>query len=773
MLKKKGIIIIILILVIISFFKSAAQNPTQESGEIFRDDVIPRIDILLPTDSLDYILDDANAQSNYHFNATFIFDNGTIRDTLNDVGFRLRGNTSRTADKNSFKISFNTYAPGRDYYGLEKMNINGEHNDPSIIRSKLGWDIAAQIGLPASRCNHVRLYVNEEYFGLFIHVEHVDEEFVDLRFGNKDGNLYKCLYPADLHYLGSNPDDYKLEVFGRQVYQLKTNTDANDYSKLAHFIDVLNNTPTSDLACELEQVFNVNQYLKYIVFDVLTSNWDGPIFNKNNFYLYENPENGLVEYIPYDIDNTFGIDWFNVDWANRNIYSWSPSSEYRPIYEKLMEVPEYKNRYTYYLRNIVMDIFNESNLNPHIDSLKSKMDPWRMDDPLASLDYGYDFDDYENSFTQSLSGHVKYGIKEYILERYYAAISQWDQQNIQAIITQIENNLPNLNQDIVIIAKVEDDDDLANVEVHYQLDGQPNIEIIEMFDDGLHHDEEANDGIFGVIIPPIGSGGALNYFVKVVDDAGLENRAPKCVDKTIFIGNSDLPLYVNEIMASNNNTFTDDAGEYDDWIEIFNGGADPIYLGDKYLSDNQTSPDKWQLPDVSIQPGEFLIFWADNDEVQGANHTNFKLSAGGEFVGIFDAASNDFALIDGYEFGEVEADQSLARLPNGTGAFQIAESTPAASNMALGVDFFTKKLEVNIFPNPVHEVLNIVLENENSNSWNLEILDQLGRVVFEENNLEGEFYTFSFLEKNWNAGTYFLKIEMESGIFWTGRVLLF
>ena len=105
MLKKKGIIIIILILVIISFFKSAAQNPTQESGEIFRDDVIPRIDILLPTDSLDYILDDANAQSNYHFNATFIFDNGTIRDTLNDVGFRLRGNTSRTADKNSFKIS--------------------------------------------------------------------------------------------------------------------------------------------------------------------------------------------------------------------------------------------------------------------------------------------------------------------------------------------------------------------------------------------------------------------------------------------------------------------------------------------------------------------------------------------------------------------------------------------------------------------------------------------------------------------------------------------
>ncbi|MFK8006680.1 MAG: CotH kinase family protein [Saprospiraceae bacterium] len=758
---------------LITYVNCFSQNLLPEAGEIFRDDIIPRIDILLPADSLDYILDDANAQSNYHFHATFIFDNGTIRDTLNDIGFRLRGNTSRTADKNSFKISFNTYAPGRNYYGLEKMNINGEHNDPSIIRSKLGWDMATQIGLPASRCNHVRLYVNNEYFGLFIHVEHVDEEFVDLRFGSKDGNLYKCLYPADLHYLGSDPDEYKLVVFGRQVYQLKTNTNENDYSKLAHFIDVLNNTPTDDLACELEQVFNVNQYLKYIVFDILTSNWDGPIFNKNNFYLYENPKNGLVEYIPYDIDNTFGIDWFNVDWANRNIYAWSPSSEYRPIYEKLMEVPEYKNRYTYYLRNIVMDIFNENNLNPHIDSLKSKMDPWRMDDPLAGLDYGYDFDDYENSFTQSLSGHVKYGIKEYILERYYAAISQWDQQNIEPIITQVENNFPNLNQDIAIMARVEDDNDLASVEVHYQFDGQPTIEIIEMFDDGLHNDEEANDGIYGVIIPPIGSGGELDYFVKVVDAIGLENRAPKCVNQTIFIGNSDLPLYVNEIMASNNNTFTDDAGEYDDWVEIYNGGADPIYLGDKYLSDNQNSPDKWQLPDLSIQPGEFLIFWADNDEVQGSNHTNFKLSAGGEFVGIFDAASNNFSMIDGYEFGEVETDQSLARLPNGTGTFQIAEPTPAASNMALEVDFFTKKLEVNVFPNPIHDVVNIVLENENNYSWNVEIIDQLGRVIFEENDLEGEYYTFSFLEKNWNVGIYFLKIEMENGESWSGKVSFF
>lgn len=752
-----------LLIILLSVNYVTSQNITPAPGEVFRDDVIPRIDIVLPEDSLAYILDDANAQSNYHFHATFIFDNGTVLDTLEDVGFRLRGNTSRNADKNSFKISFNTYVEGRDYYGLEKLNINGEHNDPSIIRSKLGWDIARQIGIPGSRSNHVRLYINDEYFGLFVNVEHIDEEFVDLRFGSKDGNLYKCLYPADLHYLGSDPDEYKLVVFGRQVYQLKTNTDENDYTKLAQFIDVLNNTPIDELDCELEKVFNVDQYLKYIVFDILTGNWDGPIFNKNNFYLYENPNNGLIEYIPYDIDNTFGIDWFGVDWANRDIYSWSPSSQFRPIYERLMDVPEYKNRFTYYLRKTIMDVFNEGNLFPHIDSLKQKMDPWRMDDPLAGLDYGYNFDDYENSFVESLSGHVKYGVKEYITERYYAAISQWDQQNIPPIITDLKNNYPNLSQNFVVTAQVEDDDDLTTVELHYQFDGQTSFEVTEMFDDGVHNDNEANDGIYGVIIPSLGMGGVLNYFVKVVDDSGMESRAPRCFEKLVNIGSSDLPLYINELMASNDNTLADNNGEFDDWVEVYNGGNDPIYLGDKYLSDNIASPDKWLMPDTTILPGEFLIFWADNDEDQGGNHTNFKLSSGGEFIGIFDTESNNFALIDGYEFGELAADQSLSRLPNGVGAFQISEPTPGASNLPLSVDFIFKPLGVSIFPNPVFDHLNIKIQNENNQYWSFEIMDQMGRILFSKDKLQGKEFLFSTIEEQWSEGIYFIKIAMENG----------
>ena len=89
-----------LLLFILSGFSSSAQVDHPKDGELFRDDVVAQIRISLPADSLAWILDPENQNSNYHFHASFVFDNGTVIDTLEDVGFRLKGNTSRGAAKN-------------------------------------------------------------------------------------------------------------------------------------------------------------------------------------------------------------------------------------------------------------------------------------------------------------------------------------------------------------------------------------------------------------------------------------------------------------------------------------------------------------------------------------------------------------------------------------------------------------------------------------------------------------------------------------------------
>jgi hypothetical protein len=88
---------------------------------------------------------------------------------------------------------------------------------------------------------------------------------------------------------------------------------------------------------------------------------------------------------------------------------------------------------------------------------------------------------------------------------------------------------------------------------------------------------------------------------------------------------------------------------------------------------------------VTIGPGEYLLFWADNDEEQGPTHTNFKLSAGGEFVGLYDR--DGVTQIDGISFGEQSADVSYGRLPDGEDnwvLFDGGSATPGWSNSGGG-----------------------------------------------------------------------------------------
>ena len=738
---------------------------------VFQDDVIPRVDVLLPADSLAMLLAPGNEESNYHWHATFVFDNGEIKDTLENVGFRLRGNTSRHSDKKSFKVSFNTYEPGRKWQGLEKLNLNGEHNDPSVTRSKICWDLLRWMEVPASRANHVELYINGNFFGLYIHVEHVDEEFVQLRFGNNGGNLYKCLWPADLVYKGSNPSLYKEEFNGRRAYELITNTDADDYSDLAYFIDVLNNTPLSDLPCELEKVFNVDAYLRAAVFDILSANWDGPIFNKNNFYLYHNEATGQFEYIPYDLDNTFGIDWFNIDWGTRDIYNWAASNEPRPVYTRILSVPAYRDRFSYYMNQFIEEQLG-SDLISYIDGIKALISPSAQADPYRPLDYGFTFQDFKDSYEEGLPFfHTPYGLKEFINARKYSALQQLQLNDIGPVLTGVSNNVPNALQDISITAKAEDDGSIAGLEVCYLVNVQ-NLVCVPMYDDGQHADGLPGDGIFGAVIPATGQAAQVEYYVQATDNSGKESRQPVCGFKTIFIGNFSVPLVLNEFVASNATTFADEAGEYDDWLEVFSLSDVPLYLGNYFLSDNEGTPDKWPMPDIWIQPGEYLVFWADKDADQSIFHTNFKLSAGSEFIGIFGGGGDNFARIDGYKFGPQTTDVAVGRLPNGTGPFQPVNATPGAENQPFTATktIAPSAFEVQIFPNPFTEMLHIKMAETITGPAKIRLWNAMMKPVaaYDFRLEDGVSINAGHLP----AGVYFIEIEMENSVEWMGKALL-
>ena len=143
---------------------------------------------------------------------------------------------------------------------------------------------------------------------------------------------------------------------------------------------------------------------------------------------------------------------------------------------------------------------------------------------------------------------------------------------------------------------------------------------------------------------------------------------------------------INEILAENATINSDELGEFDDWIELYNPGDAPADLAGTYLSDSETLPTLWPFPDGASVPAHgFLLVWCDDATGTDGLHASFKLDKAGDQVLIsYVHGSADPVRIDWVQFGAQQADLSAARVPDGAtgdGAWNPAATpTPGTSN---------------------------------------------------------------------------------------------
>ncbi len=131
---------------------------------------------------------------------------------------------------------------------------------------------------------------------------------------------------------------------------------------------------------------------------------------------------------------------------------------------------------------------------------------------------------------------------------------------------------------------------------------------------------------------------------------------------TFFISSGQ--IRINEIVASNGTGLQDFESEFPDWIELYNEGTETVNLSNYSLTDDLEVQDKWVLPNVEIQPGAYLIIFASGKDLKTNElHTNFKLSADGEFLGLFDTERN---LVQSFDpkYPEIPRDYSYAFFEN-------------------------------------------------------------------------------------------------------------
>ena len=695
---------------------SGQRLPQPPANEFYRTDVVPRIDITIPADSLAAIF--ANVTSDYEYHASFAYTAPGYTVSGVEVGLRLRGNTSRTSGKKSFKISFNSFISGTRLEGVKELNLNGEHNDPSIMRARIAWELAQDAGMPAPRVNHVRLFINGQPYGLYANIEHLNDDFVEHRFARDAGNLYKCLWPADLANLGTDPNSYKLMSGGRQVYELKTNETLDDYSGLARFVTALHATTSTQALCALDSVFNVNSYLKWLAWEVTTGHWDNHSFNKNNFYLYEDPASGLMEFISYDADNTFGIDWFNIDWATRSPFQFGTY----PLYTKILTNPAAQRRLKLFL-NEFGTLAGSAAWRNRNEALRAQLAPFVEEDVYRTFDYGYDSLDFWNALDVAGGAHVKSGIHPFMTSRIAATSSQVPTGNVEPIVF-----VPRLSGHGgigVIPVQVEVwDESTPNVMLHYQPSGG-SWQSFTLFDDGTHGDELAGDRLYGGLVPA--SVGGISYYVTATDDHNASTSAP--CSPAFWATYAHPNVLINEACSDNATGPVAPNGSREDWIELRNPSTSPVSLNGLFLSDNSANPGKAALSGQSIPANGRLLFWAAGG-TGFSRSLDFKLDKNGEGLALNAQSNGSWVQLDEVRLPPLMPDQSFGRRHDDAFTWVVFDqfASPNASNSGtLSSPEVTLRTALLAYPNPFASELSLV--NSGSTELVVTVYNAFGQLL--------------------------------------------
>src|SRR5207245_2223382 len=153
----------------------------------------------------------------------------------------------------------------------------------SMMKDRLVMELFAKMGEPASREVHTRLYVNDEYAGLYSILESVDKDFLKRNFGENDGYLYEYNYAANYHfeYLGSDPALYSPKFFSPQTHETNPKPEP-----IEAMIRTMNTASDADFASAMAPYLDLQLFMKHLAIEDFMSETDGILTGMNNFYFY-------------------------------------------------------------------------------------------------------------------------------------------------------------------------------------------------------------------------------------------------------------------------------------------------------------------------------------------------------------------------------------------------------------------------------------------------------------------------------------------------------
>jgi spore coat protein H len=330
---------------------------------VFDDSQVRKVEVKVKQSDWDLMWSDIEAKHEVPADAV------VFGEKLDDVGFSMRGQFSlrESGEKKPWKINTDVYIADQEFHNLRQLIFTNNMGDASMLMEKLSYDMMYFAGVPASHVCFVELWIDiiddinpPIFWGIYTMIERVDRKFLGNRFGqdSKDGNLYKASHaqrgPMDLAYYGDSIEDYPTQN-GQYAYGKENNLEEADYSditNLCYVVDGAEYQTPEEFAEALEEIFNVDSFLRYMAVITLTMNWDSYPNTGNNYFLFNNPFTDKFEWIPWDL--TWGSS------VETPVFQRSTSEicENAPLFENVFKVEKYRHQFFAYLDLLIREFFN-------------------------------------------------------------------------------------------------------------------------------------------------------------------------------------------------------------------------------------------------------------------------------------------------------------------------------------------------------------------------------------------------------------------------------
>ena len=447
-------------------------------------------------------------------------------------GIRYRGTSSfKYGEKrNPYYIKLNFVNKNANYQGITGINLSTALRDPSMVREVMGYEMARKY-MAAPRANYSKLYVNNEYIGLYANIESVEENFLTQNFGTPDNTLVRCNAEQKSMVEGCRKSPYSSLEFEENEncyfsnYELLSKQGWDDFFAL---VKTLNKTPES-----IENQLDVDRTLWMLAYNNVLVNLNSYTGgNSQNYFLYKNKMGKFVP-ILWDLNLNFGsfknTGTGESDLSLQQLQELDPmlhrQNASKPLINKLLSNPMYEKIYIAHCKTILADWIDNGLYIKRAKELQELIKISFMNDQNKY----YKDSDLAKSIDKTVGEHSKIpGLTELMTKRSKFLKKHWAYQPQASEVVEVKfvSREKFASENVAVFkvqAKVEKFP--KRVKIMYRTNKDLPFMEASMNDDGASNDGVAGDKIFGATIDPKGSFDAIEYYI-LAENAGAATFEP-------------------------------------------------------------------------------------------------------------------------------------------------------------------------------------------------------------------------------------------------------